>query len=349
MTNAMATNRAALDPSAHYVCSTYLVMLQRYLGQLRSEQPAPTTCSPTKALATVIDINAIIPVMNAISAKLNHDCYGLTIGRSMHPSDYGIFGYALMNCPTLAAALKTTAKYKAILDHRLHPEFIFEQGRYIYRLNPHIQNKEVQVLIELDFSAALEFARQLTGPLHRESIQLNSVKFAHAPLGPVHLYEARFNCPVHFNAPSNEIAMSKSLLDMPVYGANQRVLSVLEERIQKIASTERYEKLALKEQVASYVRNNMLWELPNANRVAADFNMSLSSFKKHLSNEQTCYQQICDEVRLSRGVELLKSKTIAIKQISYELGFANTSAFNKAFKRWTGQNPSQYKNGQYTQ
>ncbi len=344
MTNALVKESSATKTTPHYVSSTYLVMLQRYLEQLQPDPSAKNSNANPSGLENIVDISAIIPVMSAISDKLRHDCFGLAIGRGMHPSDYGIFGYALMNCLTITAALKTAAKYKTFLNHKLSAEFLAEHDRYLYQLNPQTQSKVTQILIELDFSTALEFGRQLAGPNHRDKIQLCSVKFTHSPLGPIHLYESRFNCPISFNAPVNEIAIAKSALDTPIYGANQRVLSVMEEKIEKMACAQSTAKVPLKDQVASYIRNNMLWELPSASKVATGFNMSLSSFKKHLSTEQTCYQKICDDVRLARGIELLKSKKIAIKEISYELGFANSSAFNKAFKRWTGQSPTEFKN-----
>lgn len=351
MTIAMVTNSPKnITPShtfssSYLLSSSYLVVLKRYLDLLHPKQSVrPDLAHLTDSLDHTITIEQLQPTLRSIEEISGHACFGLDIGRHMHPSDYGIFGYAMMNCENLLCALKTAAEHKTILNQKLNADFIYEGDDIIYQVNCDLDSKDINILTELDFSTAYEFAKKLAGPHQQSSIKLSSVHFSHEALGPIKHYTDCFQCPVFFNEPHNRIRIKRKILETPIYGANPKVLSSLENKIIKITKHPLYESLNLSKEVAFYVRKSMSVEIPSAQDAARYFNMSLSSIKKRLAEENTSYQKICDEVRFSRCSELMKKENKAIKEIAIELGFANASAFNKAFKRWTGCSPSEYKN-----
>lgn len=61
-----------------------------------------------------------------------------------------------------------------------------------------------------------------------------------------------------------------------------------------------------------------------------------------LEKENSSYQQILDQYRERKARALLKENRVSVKEIAWQLGFANQSAFTRAFKRWTGQTPRQF-------
>lgn len=329
---------------SHQVSSSYLTILNRHLSLVESEKQrcAPKFDHSNVTLSYTIDIDKIRPTLKRLEQHLGRANFGLDIGKQMHPSDYGIFGYAMMNCVSLYDALKTAAQHKAILNQKLFASFVEDQDFIYYQVNTDLSSKESQILIELDFSTALEFAKRLAGPSISGNIKLSSVHFSHKPLGPREQYEDYFGCPVYFEEANNRIVIRRENLEIPIYGANPKVLSALEDQIAKVAS--RYEgELRLSQRVAMYLRKHLRGELPSAKTAANDFYMSLSLFKKRLSEEGTGYKSICEEVRYKRCLELMNKDRTAIKEIAFELGFANASAFNRAFKRWTGTSPTEYK------
>ena len=327
------------------VSSSYLAILQRHLSLVEPKLAKVLTeaehASPSQQYT--VDISSVSSALRQLEAYLGRANFGLDIGRNMHPSDYGIFGYAMMNCETLYQALETAAQHKTILNQKLFAAFIEQDDSVIYRVNTDINTRDSHILIELDFSTAFEFARRLAGPVGH--FQLTSVHFAHAPLGPESQYEECFKCPVRFNAGKNEILVAKAELEQAIYGANPKVLSALEDKIKKVSSI--YEnQLTLQQRVMHFIAKNLCQELPSAVDAASSFNMSLSTFKKRLSDEGTCYQNICDAVRYQKCLELIRRNRSAIKEIAFELGFSNASAFNRAFKKWTGQSPTEYRKQQ---
>mgnify|MGYP003631338870 CR=1 FL=1 len=341
MINTMASNIGTKPISGAYV-----VMLKRHLLRLQEQQLRTGKSSPVDISKEypdqVIALERISPIIREIERLAGYASFGLDIGKLMHPSDYGIFGYAMMNCETLMCALRTACEHKNMLNREFNAEFISDNDLVVYKVNTALISKEIQILIELDFSSAFEFAQRLAGP-HKDELKISSVHFTHPPLGPLEHYLMHFKCPVHFNSIENRIIIEKAVLDTPIYGANPKVLSVLEDKIGKMTRYAINTPNQLKHQVSRYVKEQLGGELSSAQAAAKNFNMSLSAFKKRLHLEGSCYQLICDEVRYRHCQELMQQDSLAMKEIAFELGFTNASAFNRAFKRWSGECPSFFK------
>lgn len=329
------------------ISSTYLVMLRRYQSYLRSNSPIQTASLDAKPVEeyveSMIPLADLNPIFSDLENKIGHKAFGVDIGRYMHPSDYGIFGYYLMNFPTVGLALENAAKMKAIRNQNMTASFYQSGGQFNYEICTEFRDDTLSLLTELDFSVAFQFGKLLVGPHREDLLKLDSVHFRHAPLGPLEVYEQRFACPVYFEQERNCAKMSEGVANLPVYAANPKILSVLDAKIKALLSRAQLKEKSLNERVQIFLSNQTSSSLPSASQVAETFNMSLSSLKKYLKEEGTCYQDVCEEVRRAKSFKLLAQKELPIKTIAFELGFANPSAFNRAFKRWTGSSPLEYR------
>ena len=72
---------------------------------------------------------------------------------------------------------------------------------------------------------------------------------------------------------------------------------------------------------------------------------SPATLRRRLSEEGESYQSILDELRRDLAIALLGETSLSVAAIAIELGFAESSAFHRAFKKWTGASPGEYRRG----
>ena len=102
--------------------------------------------------------------------------------------------------------------------------------------------------------------------------------------------------------------------------------------------------LSFSKKVTSFVEANINDHiLPSAPIAAKHFNISMSTLKKYLHQENLNYTAICDAVRKNMAIKMLTCSCDQFQNISDYLGFPNSSAFHRAFKRWTGMTPAEYR------
>lgn len=82
---------------------------------------------------------------------------------------------------------------------------------------------------------------------------------------------------------------------------------------------------------------------PSAAKLAVMLNLSLRSLQRRLADEGTSYEDLLTSTRRELALSHLADRRYSIGEVAYLLGFADASSFNRAFKRWTGQTPGQYR------
>ena len=82
---------------------------------------------------------------------------------------------------------------------------------------------------------------------------------------------------------------------------------------------------------------------PDFTSLASQFHSSVATLRRRLDDEGHCYRSIMDDLRRDLAISLLSDTSLSITEIAGELGFAETSAFHRAFKKWTGARPGEYR------
>jgi AraC-like DNA-binding protein len=78
-------------------------------------------------------------------------------------------------------------------------------------------------------------------------------------------------------------------------------------------------------------------------RVARELGMSRQTLYRRLKAEGTTFEEVLDAKRRQLAVRYLALDRSSVKAAAYKLGFSDPAAFSRAFKRWTGSSPSQFR------
>jgi AraC-like DNA-binding protein len=100
--------------------------------------------------------------------------------------------------------------------------------------------------------------------------------------------------------------------------------------------------------IKAKVRSKLMEMLPagtaNEYKLANTLGLSPRSLQRKLKDEQTSYSELLEETRRQLGKQYLSDSRLSINEITYLLGFSEPASFSRAFKRWTGHSPTEYRN-----
>lgn len=270
------------------------------------------------------------------------DCdLGLHIGEAFDLSAIGIVGYVLLNCQTYGQVLDKLSQYTRLFSQgvAIHHRVAAGRAQCDFEIVGNVENyllSEPRHPIESTFAALMSATQQLTG----QTLLTRAVLFEHASPHSQAEHQRIFQAPVQFSQAVNRIEFDPVCLDWPVRSANNSLLSVFERHADTLLSAQ---KQPYTQQVIAAVTQSLQGEVPAIAAIARQLTLSVRQLQRELQSENTTYQQLLEDTRKALALQHLQNLDTSIYDVAFLLGFSETSAFHRAFKRWTGQTPNSYR------
>ena len=274
----------------------------------------------------------------AIQRRLGRPDAALVLAQHYAPADYALLGFATTNSATVGEGLAHAARYLRLWTDDPVLE-LRDAGlvRLSYRArSPDRPGKRCVTegaLAEIVQAARLATGQQL-GPLE--------IRFGHPGPADTRLYEAYFLAPVHFDQPVTELRFAPAQLAIPLPTANPELGRMLRELAN--ASLARLPAIdSLFDQLRALIAEELQQGVPDMARLARRLAMSPRTLRRRLVDEGTTFSEVLDETRAALARQYVCERRLPLSQVAFLLGFSETSAFNRAFKRWTGAPPLKYR------
>ena len=155
------------------------------------------------------------------------------------------------------------------------------------------------------------------------------------------MHERLFGCPIRFGASHNGLLLAREVLDRPSTFAHLE-LAEAHELFAK-AHLKTIDESSLTSRVRRILLPHLESGIPNVQIVARELGMSVRSLQRRLTEESASYARVIDGLRREVAEEQLRLGDVSLGEIAYVTGYADVSAFQRAFKRWTQQTPSQFR------
>lgn len=177
-----------------------------------------------------------------------------------------------------------------------------------------------------------------------ERIPLQKAFFSYPQPDHWHFYEELFHCEVSFQQTSNGFSFNEKYLQKPV----TRSMAELDEWLRHSPADLLYmpgRETSIQSQIKAELRNSLkdAMRFPAFETICSDLCMSSQVVRRRLADEGTSYQQIKDSIRRDLALELLANPEIPIADIAERTGFTESAAFSRAFKKWCGESPAQFR------
>ncbi len=276
-----------------------------------------------------------------IARELDDEFFGLD-RRSMKVGSFALLCQAVLPCDKLDHALRRFLRGLAVLLDDIHGEL---------RLSPDRRSVDIVVVNRISDDAARLFADEtflilIHGVmcwLIGRRLVLQRVAFAHPRPPHAREYALMFSEHASFGAAFTAMRFDAATLDAPL--------------VQNAASLRQFLASAPRSVILKY-RNEDSWTArlrrylrlqldagrsPIFEAVAAEFGQAATTLRRRLADEGTSYQGVKDGLRNDLAIDRLGNSALSVDDIAAHLGYRDVSAFHRAFKRWNGLQPGEYR------
>jgi len=265
---------------------------------------------------------------------------GLPMGNLMTISHHGMAGLAAVTQPTLRACLETIQRYCRELFPPLEMDGRVLDDEACFTITETIPLAPyTHFFLELNMVSFYNIFLHLVGGEH----QLRRVEFSYPEPAWGHIYRRYFQCEVRFNQAENRLVGNPALAEYELPLANRLMALNAEKTLFENIPTRAVRLLPLR---LRRLLVRCYGAFPSLENAASDLGMSGRTLRRKLAEEGTSYQQELDAVRQKLAHEYFQRGGESVTELSLMLGFADSSAFAKAFRRWTGVSPTEYQEQQ---
>lgn len=274
--------------------------------------------------------------------KYQSQSVGFEYGRQLDFAAAGIIGQAVMTAPTLGESLNLMCRYYVLTG--LDIDFSIEIHEEELRVYPVLNYDELDSVIETFIFEALisswsRCAKQLVRrPPLSKRIELSCEAPSYADKYNQYTYGE-----VLFNRSKNMASLDVSVLDLPTISNNafvhRRAVGYCEAALLKLGDT-----LTTHEKVKKQLRVLKTSSFVTVDSVANSLHLSPRTLIRRLQGEGYRFQELLDHHRYKTACRLLTNKSWNLEKIAEHLGYSDASNFRRAFKKWSGLTPREYRN-----
>lgn len=268
---------------------------------------------------------------------------GLHLGEAVRPGYYGVLGYLIMSCATLADALHRQARYAALVGNLGQVDLADEPPRP--GLEPQVAHswqpllpQQKRQLSEETLAGWVTFGHWISGL----DIPPTEVRFQHAAPADTSEYQRIFRCPVLFDQADNALVFPKRLLATPLGQADAQVRLMLDAYADRLLG-----EIQQGHSVLDRARLELSRQMPEVGadlqQIAARLALSPRTLQRRLREAGLSFNQLVDETRQQLVLHYLRDPALELAEIAFLVGFSEPGSLARAFRRWTGQSPGEYR------
>jgi AraC-like DNA-binding protein len=157
-------------------------------------------------------------------------------------------------------------------------------------------------------------------------------------------YERLFGCPLNFGQASDLLYFDSACLAWPLVHTEQSLREFLHTApYQLLIMDSDADGKSLSMQVRAMMGHDFSAGFPSFETISRALNNSAPTLRRRLKREGTTFQQLKDEARCEASILALDRPELSINEVALQMGFTDPSAFHRAFKKWTGRTPGQFR------
>ncbi len=265
-------------------------------------------------------------------------CFGLAAAAQFQPAVLHGLGLAWLASDTLRDALTRLVRYSRLIstaaDIRLQDT---ADGVNLVVVPPAEMTEFVPAATDAAMAVFLRMCRTTGGsgisPVH--------VKLMRPEPDCADRFSEEFGAPIVYGADANVLVFDQCHMDAALPNANPELARINDQTV--VDYLARFDRESITLQVRARIIEQLPDGSPNQGIIADSLHVSLRSLQRRLKNENTSYKSLLETTRRELAVHYIRTSGRTIGEITYLLGFSEPSNFARAFKRWTGKSPADFR------
>jgi AraC-like DNA-binding protein len=273
-----------------------------------------------------------------IAVALDDEFFGQD-SRRMKSGSFAMLCHSLVACTTLAQALDRSARFYALILDDISVTLEREAGEARIVLHERAAGASKRAFAH---ELLLMLLHGVSCWLVGRRIPIQRAEFSYAE--PAHSAEYRlmYCADLSFSRPHTRILFEDTYLDLPVVQDERSIKEFLRTAPENILL--KYKNgSSLTARVRRRLRQCLPGEVPDFEGLAVELNMTPATIRRRLHEEGASYQAIKDQLRRDLAISYLSHSNRSVMDIALELGFSERSAFHRAFRKWTGASPGEFR------
>ncbi|WP_295683395.1 AraC family transcriptional regulator [uncultured Nevskia sp.] len=266
--------------------------------------------------------------------------FALIVARQSGLLTFHALGYSLSASATLREAFERLLRYFRVVSDGAELRFRSVGAQCIYEIAPTADgHAPIPEAVDAFAFVVVRLCRGLYARDHAP-LEVRLRRPQPADPGP---WQRAFKAPVAFGADRNELIFDAAAFDVPLETANPELARQNDEVAARYLA--RFGKSLIRERLRAVLIEQLPRGEPSQDRAAEALHLSSRSLQRRLAIEATSYKTVLDDARRELALSYLREARHSISEITYLLGYSDTSSFTHAFQRWTGIAPSRWKPG----
>ncbi len=334
-----ASDRTTRSTASGFVATAYVRLLFEYLAQ-QGLDPERVLGEPLPEPVDGVDRFPLLRWQQLLEQAQTHlrvPALGLQVGSIVRPAHLGVLGYVTTHCANLGEAMQRLERFERLIYEVNPAEITLECDQLVLAWSQE-RGRPGQLVDETAIAVLVTFARQLV----EGEITLREVTFINPEPADTRPYADFFGCPVRFAQATTRVALPAQCLTMPLRAPDPSLRALLDQQAETLLA-----RLPQEDAFEQSLRRAMMQAVtdgePTLAQIALALHRSPRTLQRQLAERQASFQEYLDDTRRRMAENYLRDERLTLTEIAHLLGYAEQSALNRAFKRWTGETPRRFR------
>ncbi|MFV8818013.1 AraC family transcriptional regulator ligand-binding domain-containing protein [Haliea sp. E17] len=285
-----------------------------------------------------VDCKSFVDLFEYCSSTFNDSLFGLQLAQLQNPDVFGCVAALCRSASTVRESLTSFMDYIPVIHS---PATMLEliEGDKIAEIRWGV-NADLGINQQANYQAVLldmKLLRLVAGDDFRPSYANLAVDARQKDIPEL---ERTLGCRFNATPTENAIAFPSAILDKPVASANRTVFKLLGGYLEQVKNAAR---VSLSHRVEDYIRGSLASGNCSIEHCARKLGLSVRTLQAHLAEENLVFSDLLERQRHEIARRYLALEHVSLDDIAALLGYAEQSSFGRAFKRWSGLTPKQFR------